>query len=142
MRTERHIRDWRDLREFGIDALTGEACGLMMRILCDVSEKGAEHLSRFLGGHVKIDKGSNWNGGTKEEPSVGSVLLPYSILADLGAFLLLTTGKSGVALSKDGTIFEYTGELPAWMDVQRTWRRSDAPGTGDRNTHAFSGRTE
>jgi hypothetical protein len=34
------ITCWNDLREFGIDPLTGEACGLGYRILFDLDERG------------------------------------------------------------------------------------------------------
>jgi hypothetical protein len=34
------ISNWDALREYGIDALTGEACSLMYRILCDLTQNG------------------------------------------------------------------------------------------------------
>ena len=34
------ISQWRHLEEYGIVPLTGEACGLMYRILCDLTEHG------------------------------------------------------------------------------------------------------
>lgn len=34
------VRRWDDLAEFGIVPLTGEACGLMYRILCDLTDRG------------------------------------------------------------------------------------------------------
>ncbi len=146
----KHLRDWRDLRPFGIDALTGEACGLAMRILCDVTEKGAENIQRFLGGRITVEKGGNWNGGSKEEPHIGSVLLPYSILSDLSAFLLVVNLKGSVITLKSGEAIgaedeEDEGYIRTYLAEEsgiRVWRRSDAPGTGDRNRHAMSGRTD
>lgn len=142
----RSIRCWNDLEEYGIIALTGEACGLSMRILCDVTTAGKKHLERFLGGNVEIRAGSNWNGGSGVDPHVGSVLLPMSIITDLGAFLLVMTGTLTVASLEGGTVREYdkalTDDDERFYHVKRYYRRSAAPGTGDRNEHAFSGRTK
>jgi len=35
----KHVRDWGDLRQFGIDMLTGEACALSTSLV-DVTERG------------------------------------------------------------------------------------------------------
>jgi len=155
----RRINSWEDLSQFGIVPLTGEACGLAMRLLCDVTEEGKKLIERFLGGTVEVKRGSNWNGGRDEHSHVGSVMLPRSIFGDLAAFCLLTTGKEGVVTMGDGTVRELDSEhyeryqkldadraavegsaFPQML--QRIWRRSTDPGTGDRNTHAMSGRTE
>jgi hypothetical protein len=144
----RTIRSWNDLEEFGIVALTGEACGYSMRILCDVTTVGKAFLERFFGGNVQIRDGSNWNGKSSAGTHVGSVLLPYSILSDLGAFLLaFTAGPESVVCSLEGgTVVELDGQ-PEDMEetgrgIIRYYKRSDAPGTGDRNRHAASGRVE
>lgn len=143
----RQVNDWNDLEQFGIIPLTGEACGLLMRVLCDVTAEGKRHVEQFFGGTVAIKPDSNWNGGYGE-PHVGSVMLPYSILMDLGAFLLVATGTSAVASIENGAVCEVDPEmLPevrAMFDerVKRYYRRSTDPGTGDRNQHAMSGRVE
>lgn len=59
-----HIEiDGDTLRKFGIDMLTGEACGYSMRILCDVHENGYALIKEFFGGavptHSKCNKGVN-----------------------------------------------------------------------------------
>jgi hypothetical protein len=43
------INCWDDLRPFGIDALTGEACGLSYHLLCDVTQKGKRTIEKALG---------------------------------------------------------------------------------------------
>ena len=146
----RTVFSWDDLRQFGIDALTGEACGFGMRLLCDVTKQGKELLERFLGGTVQIKPDSNWNGGSKDDPHVGSVLLPRGIFTDLAAFCLLQTGQRTVYATKDGEAREAYDEISPEKRqeeqeiyrVQRVYRRSSAPGTGDRNEHAMSGRVE
>jgi hypothetical protein len=145
----RSVRSWNDLEQFGIVPLTGEACGFNMRILCDVTTEGKAYLERFFGGNMQIRAGSNWNGGSKGNPHVGSVLLPYSILTDLGAFLLAFTGRDTTVVSvvtDGGGVLEFDGKLDdkeeARYGVIRYYRRSNQPGTGDRNQHAASGRIE
>lgn len=152
----RRVNSWEDLSQFGIIPLTGEACGFCMRLLCDVTPAGVKTIERFLGGTVDVRKDSNWN---SRDGAVGSVMLPRSIFGDLAAFCLLTTGTAGVVTMGDGTVRELDQEhyeryqkldadraavegsaFPQML--KRTWRRSTDPGTGDRNTHAMSGRTE
>ena len=38
-----------DLAAYGIEPLTGEACGLGYRILCDVTERGRNVVGKALG---------------------------------------------------------------------------------------------
>jgi hypothetical protein len=141
------IRCWDDLRPYGIDGLTGEACGYSMRILCDVTEKGKALIERFFGGTIKITLDSNWNGGDKEDPHVGSIMLPYEILPVLGAFCLLQANEPTVFITTLGEAYGWDRgplgeELEKCYNVRRYYRRSTDPGTGDRNQHAFSGRVE
>ena len=42
------IRSWDDLSAFGIVPLTGEACGLSYRLLCDVTAQGKKPWKRAL----------------------------------------------------------------------------------------------
>lgn len=153
----RVLSNWRDLEDFGIDMLTGEACGLSMRLLCDVTERGKVLIERFFGGTITVKPGSNWNGGNKADPHVGSILLPSGVFSDLAAFCLIIDAGAGenVATCEDGRAMSWTWEelehrttqelRESWektYGVKRYYRRSTGPGTGDRNTHAFSGRTE
>ena len=36
------IRDWNDMQQFGIRTLTGEACVVGLRLLCDLTAKGVD----------------------------------------------------------------------------------------------------
>lgn len=78
------------LEAAGIRLLTGEACPLNMRILCDLTPEGCEMLTRFLGGAVHFEEGKNWNSG-----AVSSIMLPRSCLEDLERFVAaVNSGKS------------------------------------------------
>lgn len=142
------IGSWRDLEAYGIDALTGEACAYAMRMLCDVTARGKELLESFLGGTVTIRPETNWNGGSKDDPHVGSILLPRGILGELAPFLLLKTTILPVLTTRDGVHRAVTYERAARYATLDTtyithwWRRASEPATTDRNTHAMSGRTE
>lgn len=149
MATRKHkvygrVRCWDDLRGFGIIALTGEACGCGLRLLCDVTSQGAILVERFLGGNVTIEPGSNWNGKSGEDKHVGSVMLPYSILPELAAFAFAFRGPHGVLITKNGEAVEYTGDWDQeFYPIRRIVRRPEpSPSLNDdRNTHAMSGRT-
>ena len=139
------IRSWNDLREFGIDALTGEACGLSMRILCDINKRGINTINDFFGGNMSFTAGSNWN-----RDGVASILLPYSILPDLAAYCLLKT-YSTVVHFKEGTIqgyydsdMEYITQMsnPPYNAVVRTYQVHGTAKGGFRNEHMMSGRVE
>jgi hypothetical protein len=146
---------WDDMRAHGVDALTGEACGYAMRLLCDVTEDGRDLIQRFLGGTVAIQPASNWNGGSANDPHVGSILLPRSILPELAAFTLLyTTSETAIVTFSDGRVasldaerFQRYQELDAERDddskfprmIDRVWRRPTET-SSERNRHAMSGR--
>lgn len=72
------------LERNGIIPLTGEACSLMMRLLCDLTPQGCEIMNKFLGGNVEFVKGSNWN---SSQGQVASIMIPYSCLEDLRKFV-------------------------------------------------------
>ena len=165
------IKCWRDLEEYGIDALTGESCGYAMRLLCDVTASGKAILESFFGGNVTIEPGSNWNSGSANDPHVGSILLPRSILVDLGAFCLLhrvpedsmvvcvmdhVADGTGYAARYARADIEHMRELwqrdddkpfeqlfERWARVRvRRWYKRPSESVVGRNRHAMSGRTE
>ena len=94
------IRQWRDLEEYGIDTLTGEACVYGIRVLCDLTEEGKATVCSFLG----IPKGAkmsvNWN-----SKGVCSVMLPASILEDLAVYTLFTQKNCVTCFRQQGVIF-------------------------------------
>ena len=83
------VSNWDALREFGIDALTGEACSLMYRILCDLTQNGKRIVERCLSVHIQSE---NWNSGSKEDPHVASIMLTQEMIVPLAVFALLESG--------------------------------------------------
>lgn len=76
------IESMRDLRQLGIDMLTGEACAYMRRILCGLTEAGAELVTDFYG--IKREGlREPWNSYACDEPAAGSFMLPNSLEANL-----------------------------------------------------------
>jgi hypothetical protein len=82
------INCWDDLTQYGIFPLTGEACGLMYRILCDVTAQGKRILEKALGiPDLKLPE--SWNCGSEHDPHVGSIMLARDVLPFVGVFALL-----------------------------------------------------
>src|SRR5262245_57095429 len=82
---------WNDLQPFGIIPLTGEACGLMYRILFDVTATGRQVVAKCFG-IPNINLPEPWNRGTQEDPHVGSIMLSHEALTPLAVFALLENG--------------------------------------------------
>lgn len=81
------------LRKFGINFLTGEACGLAIRGLFDLTKNGVDILKSFFGA---VEFKENWNSGDKYNPHIASALIPYSCLEDLYIFAALRYGMKYV----------------------------------------------
>ena len=139
-----HVRSWNDLRAYGFDALTGEACGLMYRVLFDVTERGESILAKCLG-LPQIKLAEPWNRGSPDDPHVGSVLLAPEMLNPLAIFALLETGCVEAWLNPEGVVGVESTDSAKTLELLRssstTWRRFRYAGTaGDRNRHVMSGR--
>lgn len=140
---------WNELRPFGIDPLTGEACGLSYRILCDVTQQGKRVIQKALG-VVNLELTENWNRGDPNDPPVGSIMLAPELLIPLAIFALLEHGCCEVWRTKsDGLIGIESTDAPErieavrrlYMDGDNLMRRYAYTGTaGDRNRHQMSGR--
>ena len=149
--------NWHDFRKAGIEFLTGEACGLMLRVLCDVTEKGRLLFCKTFGLDPTTNKlGEPWNGGSKDAPHVGSVMLSLDQLPLLSVFACLETGvpecyvvtdDRGVWRGTYGFAPDDRADLDRWLEFEKRHGRSVVrrayQGTaGDRNRHVFSGRVE
>src|SRR3954454_14489234 len=97
------IYNWRDLESYGIDPLTGEACGLMARVLFDCTEGGRKILAKALG-IPDLKLAEPWNRGTAADPHVGSILLPHAMLTLVAVFALLESGCDEVWQHEQGVI--------------------------------------
>jgi len=145
------------LRSYGFHLLTGEACGVGHRTLFDVDEKAM----RIWEGMTRTSiTNSAWNG----KPAVGSLMIPFAWLPDLALWCLLIgdtchTVMELVAAKNDyirhAVLLGASDEdsltpLPepqakllarGTLILKRNYFRSQDPGTGLDNRHAFSGRT-
>lgn len=147
----KRIRCWDDLRPFGVDLLTGEACGLSYRLLCDVTEKGRQTVAKALG-LKQLPLPDNWNRGDPGDPHVGAIMLAPEMLVPLGIFALLEHGCSEVWQTRAGDLLgiEPSDEPERVASVKRFHTSSDnlvrrfayAGTAGDRNRHEMSGRVE
>ena len=141
------IKCWDDLSAFGIVPLTGEACGLSYRILCDVTARGKKTLEKALS-IAQLGLRENWNRGNPDAPHVGSVMLAPELLAFVGVFALLESGCREVWLTKGRSVIgiEPADEADRVESFKRFHaddlvRRFGYSGTaGDRNQHVMSGR--
>lgn len=137
------ITCWNDLAPYGIDVLTGEACGLSYRLLCDVTAQGKAILEKLFS-IPSIGLAENWNQG--DPPHIGSIMLAPELLFPLGIFALLEAGCTEVWRLPDRLVgIEPTDspeEVAALKDVYREpVRRFAYRGTaGDRHIHRMSGR--
>ena len=143
------INCFNDLLPFGIDPLTGEACGLSYRILCDVTENGRKILAKAFG-IPTFTLSEAWNRGTTTDPHIGSIMLAFEMLTPLAVFALLESGCTEAWIVRDGGVIgiEPT-DSPVMIEANRLLvgdrlaRKLGYRGTaGDRNVHMMSGRVE
>ena len=131
------IRCWDDLREYGVKPLTGEACGLGYRLLCDVTEEGHRIIERCF--DVTITLAEPWN-----REAIGSIMLAPETLVPLGVFALLESGCCGAWRHKDGSVVGIEAgdaEHMRAFAAENAVRRYAYEGTaGSRNRHEFTGR--
>jgi hypothetical protein len=143
------ISCWNDLRPYGIDVLTGEACGLSYRFLCDVTERGRKILERWLS-VPELHLSDAWNRGAVADPHVGSILLTPEVLAGIAVFALLEAGCTECWVLSNGTVLGVEPGDPSeqvaasiCIRADNIVRRFRSQGTaGDRNVHVMSGRIQ
>ena len=143
------ITCWDHLCPYGIVPLTGEACGLSYRILCDVTAAGKKVLEKALG-VAELRLQENWNCASDEQPHVGSIMLPPELLPFIGVFVLLEHGCREVFTTKgEGVIGLEPADYPEMAQsfkrvyADKVARRFAYAGTaGDRNVHMMTGRIQ
>lgn len=140
------IHSLTDLKQFGINILTGESCALSRRLLCDVTQKGKDLVMKALGVN-DMSLSADWNG----HDAVGSILLERNTLETCGILALL--GEPGILevwVNDQGHIHGLDQELldsyaenkvVLDMDNWRKYRKFNSGSRGDRNVHQMSGRT-
>ncbi len=140
------INCWNDLEPFGVIPLTGEACGLMYRILFDVTAKGRNIVAKCFG-IPNVNLPEPWNCGSSEDPHVGCIMLTREMLQPLAVFALLESGCKEVYLVNDSVHGSEETDAPDLIEDVKRWSKADHArrlaygGTaGDRNVHVMSGR--
>jgi len=138
------------LKDYGINPLTGEACAFSMRILCDLSEKGIELLQDFYGllpDTINHQFPRNMNSRVGEDKAIASCMISRGVFKDLYQFILF---KECWELILDGTC-ELTGmSKETYNEIKDAWpkdtkviinyKSAGQPSVGSRNVHAMTGR--
>jgi hypothetical protein len=138
---------WQDLEPFGFHALTGESCGLMYRVLFDLTTEGQQVAQKCFG-VPKLHLADPWNRGDAAQPHVGSIMLSPEMLVPLAVFALLESGCSECWVYANGAVFgvepgDGKDQVEACHRVSRDQlvRTLRYGGTaGDRNVHLMTGR--
>lgn len=141
----KRIENMKQLEPFGIIPLTGESDQHVYRILCDVTAHGKAILQRTL--DTTVELADAWNYGDKENPHVGSFLLPHEFIPCLAAFALLSDPNiTEVWLHKDGSCSGFGVEDIDMKDRLKKHhegqlRKIFFATSQDRHRHVFTGRT-
>jgi len=143
----KRISCWEDLSEHGVIALTGEACGLSYRILCDVTARGKQLLEKVLGAR-DLGMHESWNRGTEGHPHIGCVMLVPEVLTAVAVFALLDDGCREVWTVNGHDVFGFeprddqqSVDCFKRVYAEQLGRRFGHFGTaGDRNVHVMTGR--
>jgi hypothetical protein len=136
------VARWSDLEKFGIDPLTGEACSLMYRILCDLTAQGKAVVEKCLSVEIRSE---NWNSGSPGDPHVASIMLTQEMLQPLAIFALLESGCREVWITDRAAIGVEPGDTDEQVDMMKrchkpTRRFAYHGAFQDRNQHQMSGR--
>ena len=161
----KRLDNWRDMEAYGIELLTGEACGIGMRLLFDLSPSGRALVEQFLS--ISFNEYNNsWN--HKGQEGWKSILMSRQMIDDLMAFTL-SLAYPYVAVVNWRSEYGYAAYCEGFPDID-TWNewkeaadkiyrmpdprrkgetrqawnvyiRSGTGPDGTRNTHFFSGRT-
>jgi len=134
------IASWDHLRAYGINALTGEACSLMYRLLCDITEDGKRLIEKCLSCELRPPE--NWNSG-----AIGSIMLTPEMLVPIAVFALLeagcrevyVVGNAVVGIEESDRDAEVEQFLRVHGDAVRRRFAYHGP-LQDRNQHQMSGR--
>ena len=136
------ISDWAALRDYGIEALTGEACSLCYRMLCDLTQNGKAIVERALSVEIASE---NWNSGSEDDPHVASIMVTTEMIVPLGVFALLEAGCTEVWITEASVIgaepSDSEEEVEMMKRLHKPRRRFAYKGSHkDRNEHQMSGR--
>jgi len=140
----------RDLEQFGIYPLTGEADNLSYRILCDLDMRGYRLLCEVFGMPYQTPSGNNhlghplwrefpdgiqrfphppgwaanWNSGSDEHPHVASIMLSEHAIGQIAPIGLLILGGCHTVLETVPTLKAvqsgFRPHPPSWVGLEAT----------------------
>ena len=159
-RDNHNLYSFADLKAFGINPLTGEACAYARRMLCDLSEEGVTLLTAYLGlrhtAEARHAFPRNMNEFVGDRPAIAGVMLTRETLRDLMVFALwhvdqydyVLESPAGYTGFNEGDKYgvhylrgDANGTMPqGYRLLTNCAKRSRALHGGDRNGHAMSGR--
>ena len=145
------INGWYDLRAFGINMLTGEADRLNLRLLCDLTEQGAELLIDYFGLPSDVTLAEPANSAFEGEKTVGSIMVARGSLHQIATFAAFRANALAIVeMPGSFTIifdaerlaqYEGLAERDRSVSILRNYgRNANAPHFGTRNIHAMTGR--
>ena len=136
-----------ELRRFGFNILTGEACNVGLRMLVDMTDQAAELYATFLGGCYPTVRNHN-SGATR------SAFVPREMFDSLMIFCLLSEKpeRKIVYLDFKGEfrnsyyVFDQPERMQPYLEKwsgygwdYRIWQTWNHPRVGLSNVHGFSG---
>ena len=134
------IVNYSDLKEYGINWLTGERDPYGFRILFDLTEQGKEIVCNFFGLPLSAEFDKNWNSG-----AVASIMMSKQTLKDLIKFILFHIENMDIAVENCNGSF--SGYQNAFLDkfeqdvlVEKHVYYNMNQSRNNFNVHAFSGR--
>jgi hypothetical protein len=98
------IKCLRDLEDYGIIPLTGEADALSYRCLCDLTVTGRKLIIEAYGLSGPQAFAENWNNGYAPNEHVASIMLAYDSWSQIGPIALLRDCHT-VGQLENGTLF-------------------------------------
>ena len=79
--------------------------------MCDFTKRGHKILSQVFGG-IQFRAPESWNGGPKDDPHVGAILLSHDMLPTIGIIALLDAGCTDVYIfDRDPRLDDGPGHL-------------------------------
>jgi len=146
--------NFRDMAEYGIIPLTGEACNIGCRMLCDLTKFGREICCEAFGLKEEGFQ-ENWNSHSNKGVHIASIMLSHDTLRQLAIIALFKRGATCVieyetfVVGLYGTIEENREAVEYFKmyetegnPFRRTYSPIGGPSVGTRSTHAATGRTE
>lgn len=138
--------NYRNIIEFGINPLTGEACSFGKRILCDLNEDGVTLLSEYFG-IMKNSFPESWNIRVGRKEAIASVMIDRNAFTDIIIFALMLQGwRYLIVRDCDIIATNEDREMEAWRDSTIESisiiinHLSEAPRVASRNVHQMSAR--